>query len=126
VICFAQGLFLPLTRLFEPFFYAIVAKKIKEYGCPCRSSSRQEQEAEKQNDMTFLKRGMSRRDIRESDYSSNSSEGAAARKMLEIPAAQDTVGNPGEDEEMELQPLFLMLASSLNVELVYVILKSIT
>jgi hypothetical protein len=32
----------------------------------------------------------------------------------------------GGEEEVELAPLFLFLASSFNVELVYVILKGIT
>ena len=31
-----------------------------------------------------------------------------------------------EEEELEMKPMFLELASSLNVELVYIILKSIT
>ena len=40
---------------------------------------------------------------------------------------QDTFDEDTQKESVsELQPLYLMLASSLNVELVYVILKSIT
>ena len=38
----------------------------------------------------------------------------------------EDVSDEEAPEKGELQPLFLLLASSLNVELVYVILKSIT
>lgn len=39
---------------------------------------------------------------------------------------RNTIGSSSNHEEVELAPLFLFLASSFNVELVYVILKGIT
>ena len=45
-----------------------------------------------------------------------------SRGSLDVPANWEVVGK----EALQLEPLFLFLSSSLNVELVYIILKSIT
>ena len=49
-----QGLFLPLTRLSELFFFNIVKLKIKKISC-C-SKSNYDSKIEYANDLTFLKR----------------------------------------------------------------------
>ena len=66
-----QGFFMPLLRLYEPYFYTIVLRKIKAIQWPC-SKKEKEKEAimeERQNDLTFLKRGISDIDLSESHES---------------------------------------------------------
>jgi len=78
------------------------------------------------NDLTFLKRG-----IRESDLGSSLSASILTAQtsksesvVMGQSAEQSTTGEV--EEEVMMKPLFFELSSSLNVELVYIILKSIT
>jgi hypothetical protein len=126
IIWLSQGFILPFTRLAEPFFYKIVIKKIKSIQCPC-SKSQSSRKEERLNDLTFLNRG-----IRESDLSehkvSQSSIGESFESDSSITISDESIyiSNSDKEEELEMKPFFLELASSLNVELVYIILKSIT
>ena len=110
-----QGLFLPLTRLSEPFFFNIVKLKIKKISC-C-SKSNYDTKIEYAND-SFLKRGIKASDLE--DRASLISDGS------EISDRASTISTLEREEPIEMAPLFLLLSSSLNVELVYIILKSIT
>jgi len=53
---------MPLTRAFEPFFYTIVARKIKAFPWPC-SNQKDLLLEERRNDLTFLKRGIRSKDL---------------------------------------------------------------
>ena len=121
----AQGLFLPLTRFLEPFFYTIIARKLKGLGCPFKSSDMQEEAQERIHDTTFLDRGLNSLDVINSDVEKTIASEAKSTKVTQECHSNAQVSSE-EESELELQPLYLMLASSLNVELVYVILKSIT
>ena len=46
----AQGLYLPLTRFFEPYFYTILASKVKYLRCPCRNHAKQDKMQDKLDD----------------------------------------------------------------------------
>lgn len=116
IIYALQGLFLPLTRLSEPFFFRIVKLKIKKISC-C-SKSNYDSKIEYANDLTFLKRGIKASDLE--DRASLISDGS------EISDRASTISTLEREEPIEMAPLFLLLSSSLNVELVYIILKSIT
>jgi len=56
-----QGFIMPLTRIMEPFFYTILAKRLKELCFPCMGLC--QDEAERLDDLTFLQRGVSSRDL---------------------------------------------------------------
>jgi len=59
-----QGFFMPFTRLFEPFFYQIVAQKLKSIRCPC-SSKNKDTQLEQADDETFLGREFPESDLKE-------------------------------------------------------------
>ena len=120
IIYGCSGLILPLTRLAEPFFYRLVMQKLKAIKCPC-SGSEDETKLELFNDLTFLKRG-----IRESDLGDRSSEKSSRDAATMASYADFGQADGTEEEEPMMKPLFMELSSSLNVELVYIILKSIT
>ena len=115
IIYALQGLFLPLTRLSEPFFFRIVKLKIKKISC-C-SKSNYDSKIEYANDLTFLKRG-----IKASDLEARASIISTGSDISD----RSTFSNLEREDPIEMEPLFLLLSSSLNVELVYIILKSIT
>lgn len=120
LIYVAQGFFLPLTRLSEPFFFHMVKQKVQKISCCSRSRSQEESKLERANDLTFLKRGIKADDLelRESEVSSDAEPSDGTATSFEP--------SQGREVQLEMEPLFLLLSSSLNVELVYIILKSIT
>ena len=84
-----------------------------------------EEAQERIHDTTFLDRGLNSLDVFNSDTEQTIASEAKITKVTQSRPLNAEVRTE-EESELELQPLYLMLASSLNVELVYVILKSIT
>lgn len=84
-----------------------------------------EEAQERIHDTTFLDRGLNSLDVFNSDTEQTIASEAKSTKVTQSRPSNAEVRTE-EESELELQPLYLMLASSLNVELVYVILKSIT
>ena len=112
----SQGLFLPFLRVSEPYFYQIAIRKLKTTFMPCLRRRRTQLDEEMRDDLSFLDRGLGRIAF-------------TVKDQLETTAGSlDPPGNweVTEKEALQLEPLFLFLSSSLNVELVYIILKSIT
>lgn len=82
IICASQGIFLPFTRLSEPYFYTILLRKTKEafqesscYGCFDRAHRKRQEKEERMNDFTFTHRDLSTLRT-ESDSSTSQSFGS--------------------------------------------------
>ena len=126
ILWLSQGLILPLTRLTEPFFFKIVIKRIKSIQWPC-SRSQRNTKVERLNDLTFLDRGIEESDLGVNcDAIGDTSMTLQSETSRHVLDDDTTDSKKDEEEELEMKPMFLELASSLNVELVYIILKSIT
>ena len=109
-----QGLIMPILRLSEPYFYQIVGQKFKSIFFTCRRQ-------DTNYDVRFLERQLDIEDAIASTKSIQESEEKSRVESEDLPILALKV-----EEEEKMAPLFYFLASSLNVELVYIILKSIT
>lgn len=107
IIYQSQGLLLPLVRLSEPYFYDVLMKNI---------TGRFDKKCEMENDLSFLDRGLTSSERRRTvdldiEY----------RNMM-----KQRKRKAAEKNKNKMPSMYLFLASSLNVELVYIILKGIT
>ena len=144
-----QGLIIPFTRLTEPYFYQILCSRTRaafeEMSCCCglAEARRKRLRAEElMNDWTFMNRDMPTLTSFSSFTSSSIDTGegnefrnASINSVMDteqltftIKEEQETTKEKKEQEQEEAGEglLYLELVSSLNVELVYIILKSIT
>jgi len=72
-----QGWFMPLTRLFEPFFYTIMLKKLREIRWPCGGKDNAIK-LEQADDETFLGREEKGSEVRKSISTSENSNSSAS------------------------------------------------
>ena len=136
----SSGLLGPLIRLNEPAFsraiYLTLKSDLRLLFC-VKEVVVIDDEAE--NDQGYLSRKLSVMDRSQSTISQDKSPnfGIEQRSASEISCMRSLSSNTDmmledmkegnkQDQTEELAPLFLFLASSFNVELVYVILKGIT
>lgn len=130
-----QGYFNPLLRVSEPAFYQIVSKKLKSALCSRRKIEEQRASLQAAEDQKFASRAshfVSRNssDIQKISVSDGSflstnellSPSGQPASLVKGDCSEETFG----EGEQELPPLMIFLASSLNVELVYLILTGLT
>jgi len=131
-----QGIYLPLLRWSEPYFFnvcMITLKRIFRYFFCCNRQLKRYQI----DHSSLLERGLfttevdTRLDSKDEEVSDISViiENRADRNSLATDATDSTGVSESTDsrqDKVKMQPLFLFLASSFNVELVYCILKGIT
>jgi hypothetical protein len=101
------------VRISEPYFFFELKEEIKRIFCCCRSK---EADEETDNECLIV------RDFNESTVSSIDKSGSQLSSELKEQARI----SEKLQKKSEMAPLFLFLASSFNVELVYMILKGIT
>ena len=76
-----QGFVLPLTRIYEPFFYSILVRKIRELHWPCIDRICSDAvNRERLDDLTFLQRGIKAKDL-------NSGNGRTSPMAYEAPTS---------------------------------------
>lgn len=111
----AQGWFIPLMRLSEPYFYQILVSKIEKWW---NSDARQFERLQEQRDKQFIKSA--------SVFVKRRSVDIQDKRPEQLTTLETEITEEEEDIAAQMAPLFLFLASSLNVELVYIILSSLT
>ena len=144
VLWATQGFYVPLLRFYEPYFFRVVKQKAKRVCCQKAVSDSAMQEVYDvltTSRLTMASDGRPssshyslNRDYKEECGTITDSEMASFRLSMLAMALQDesqrrlttrAFQESAAPSEESLPPLYVFLASSLNVELVYIILTGI-
>ena len=136
------GFIMPLVRLSEPLFYKIIWQQVTDFLCMFQKR-KDEQAIEKEDEINYQKRRLpslvSNNTVAKSINSEWGDDGGANYRSTSMQSDVDTLFgddyndddeedesvDPKEERMEDLVPQYLLFASSLNFELVYIILKSI-
>lgn len=129
ILFVSQGIYLPLLRLIEPVFFVVVKRNFKscvDFVC-CRTVKEVEFVNEQSIDTKVFLDTEDDEDAKMKPV--NCSQKLVSHGLTDDISkvkVHDSTEITGDKSEKELTPMYLFLASSLNVELVYSILKGIT
>ena len=122
VLMATQGYVMPLLRLSEPYFYWSVRNSIVNWWTRFRKAENFEEIEQAGFDRLYIER--MNEFYEEARKKSRNDVSSICLNESTFTEKSEKDKRPQKDNEMA--PLFLFLASSFNVELVYIMLKSIT